>query len=209
MYQPSAFMQEHKGSLLACIRDYPLATLICTGDFGVEVNHLPLQLFTENGTITLQGHIAKQNTLWEIAEHITSTLAVFQGPNAYISPSWYPSKTENPKVVPTWNYIAVHVNGTPTFHHERDWKLAHLKTLTEHHERHHEPSWEIADAPADFTDKLLEVIVGFEINVTKVSGKFKLSQNQTLANRKGIRANLERSTHAMDKALAAFIYCDH
>jgi len=153
----------------------------------------------------LKGHIAKANPLWKSADHNTATLAVFQGENCYISPNLYPSKLDDGKVVPTWNYIAVHVKGHIRFIYENEWKLHFLKQLTGQHEKSQAKPWSVSDAPKDYTDKLLSGIVGFEIEIESLVGKWKVSQNQSDKNKQGIIEGLNNSTHANEIKMAEII----
>lgn len=197
MYTPKHFKEENDDLLLNFIRKHPFATLITTHSHGIEANHLPLYLTTSNaGNVILQGHIAAANSIWKTADQ-QQVLVIFQGSNAYISPNWYPTKAIDGKAVPTWNYEAVHIRGKITFIHDSDWKMQLLNDLTAEHEQHFEQPWTIADAPEEFIRKLLPAIVGFEITLDDLQGKFKLSQNQPAENKQGIAANLRNQGDPM------------
>ncbi|MBU2984978.1 FMN-binding negative transcriptional regulator [Saccharophagus degradans] len=197
MYIPRHFKEENDDLLLGFIRKHPFATLITTHTHGTEANHLPLYLTTSNaGNAILQGHIAAANPIWKTADQ-QQVLVIVQGSNAYISPNWYPTKAIDGKAVPTWNYEAVHIRGKITFIHDSDWKMQLLNDLTAEHEQHFEQPWTIADAPEEFIRKLLPAIVGFEITLDDIQGKFKLSQNQPVENKQGIAANLRNQGDPM------------
>lgn len=173
-----------------------MATLVVNSDDGLQANHIPLLLAERKpGNFVLQGHIAAANPLWKIGIQ-GDVLAIFQGPAAYVTPSWYPSKQEHGKVVPTWNYTAVHATGELSFIHDNDWKLDLVQRLTEQMEASKPQPWKVSDAPKAFTQKLLPAIVGFEIAVVDMVGKWKVSQNQPEANQQGVREGLEAAGHA-------------
>ncbi len=155
MYIPKHFEQQNPEALYDLIRKHPLATLVINTSSGLCANHIPLRLNQNTSTdVVLQGHIAKANPLWKESSP-REALAVFQGADSYISPNWYPTKQENGKVVPTWNYVAVHASGQIRFINEPNWKMNFLKSLTAEHESSQENPWAVSDAPEEFTEKLL------------------------------------------------------
>lgn len=192
MYIPNHFKEENIGKLKEYIHRYSFGTLIISDDRGIEANHLPFCLHTPTGGSlgTLQCHIARKNSLWQRIGNGAPVLAIFQGPNAYISPSWYPSKAETGRVVPTWNYLAVHAHGHARTIQDEQWLKQHLNNLTDHNETGREQPWSVDDAPADYTSGLMRAIVGIEITIETLSGKLKASQNQTETNRAGVKAGL-------------------
>lgn len=191
MYLPSAFREERVAVLHELIRQRPLATLVTLGSNGLTANHIPMMIALEPAPFgTLVGHVARGNSLWRDAE--PSVLAIFTGPEHYISPSWYASKQEDGKVVPTWNYVAVHAHGTLHIHEEREWLLGLVTKLTETHEAQFERPWKVADAPADYVDGLLKGIVGFEIRIERLEGKWKMGQNRSDADREGAAESLQQ-----------------
>lgn len=201
MHIPKQFQQQDHEALCDVIRKHPLATLVVVTDSGLCANHIPLRLVRNSSTdIILQGHIAKANPLWK--ESSREVLAIFQSVDAYISPNWYPTKKENGKVVPTWNYVAVHASGQIQFINERLWKLNFLQSLTAEHESNQAKPWAVSDAPEEFTEKLLSYIVGFEITVHELVGKWKISQNQIEKNQIGVLKGLSTSQDANANALA-------
>lgn len=186
MYSPTQFQETRPDILLGLMERYPLATIVTTGEDGLVADHVPLLYRSVPGTAgKLIGHVAKHNPLWRSApgqEH----LLIFQGPSAYISPNWYATKRETGKVVPTWNYAVVHAYATLAALHEPGAILALLDQITQHHEAAQPQPWRVADAPAAFTESLLAHIVGVEFAITRLLGKWKVSQNQPAANRHGV-----------------------
>ncbi len=202
MYIPKHFEESNINVLHDFIRCNPFAVLITHSDEGLSADHIPVYLNTENlERICVQGHIASANPLWKTIADGQESLLIFQGGNAYITPSWFPSKKVNARVVPTWNYTAVHVKGNIAFIHDSAWKLRLLNNLTAQQEEKLQHPWQVADAPAEFVEKLFPAIVGFEIEIKEIFGKFKLSQNQSLENRVGIAIGLEAQGHAMAKEI--------
>jgi transcriptional regulator len=191
MYTPKAFEQLDVSAMHKLMYEHPFATLVVlTGD-GIEANHLPLLLrksSSEYGAVV--GHIARANPLWEKIKPDTEVLVIFHGPDAYISPNWYPTKREHGKVVPTWNYAVVHARGKLHIVDDAQWLNELLRELTEIHEATFEQPWSVNDAPADYVEKMTKAIVGIEINITNLQGKWKLSQNQPDANQQGVIAGL-------------------
>jgi transcriptional regulator len=191
MYIPRHFEQQHKATLHDLIRDFPLATVVVNTNDRLSANHIPMIISQdESNGLRLQGHVARANPLCQ-AELLGEALAVFQGPNAYISPNWYATKKLHGKVVPTWNYTTVHATGQLNIIDDRDWTLAMISNLTDKGEASQTVPWAVTDAPADFTEALLSAIIGIELTVTNVSGKWKVSQNQPVENRDGVRAGLK------------------
>ena len=199
MYIPKHFEVTDVTTLHELIHDYPLATLVTMSANGINANHIPMHLTdTPEPYGTLQGHMARANPLLgEISSDIQA-LVIFHGPNAYITPSWYETKKEHGKVVPTWNYAVAHAYGILQIVDKPEWLRAQLETLTDHNESQFSEPWAIADAPKEFTEKLLESIVGIEMKITKLVGKWKVSQNQPLQNRESVIEVLNK-----DKQLGA------
>ncbi len=191
MFQPPIFREERIDIMQKLMNDHPFATLVSSIAGDLSADHIPLILHPElskNGTI--RGHIAVANPLWLNAEGEIQVLAIFQGPQAYISPSWYPSKKQHEKVVPTWNYVVVHAHGTLRFIRDRDWILEHLGVLTKHNENHRPSPWAVSDAPDEFVARQLKGIVGIEIEVKTLTGKWKVSQNKNKKDREGVEQGL-------------------
>lgn len=206
MYTPKQFEELRVEVMHDLIRAYPLATLVTHSSSGLNANHIPLYL-SESPTPygALQGHIARANPLFgEITEGI-ETLAIFHGPDSYISPSWYATKKESGKVVPTWNYAVVHAYGVLRVVENASWLRAQLDALTNHQEASFPEPWVVSDAPADHLEKIMAAIVGVEMVITKMMGKWKVSQNQPTPNQVGVIAGLKASGLAESQAMAALV----
>lgn len=194
MYLPSAFEQTDREALHALMRAHPFATLISAGADGPTADHIPLELDAGVGAHgVLRGHVARANPLWQQAAG-QAVLVVFHGPQAYVTPSWYATKALTHKVVPTWNYAVVHAHGHLQVVDDAPWLHALVSRLTQTHEAGRSPPWAVGDAPPDFIQPLLRAIVGIEIPLTQVVGKFKLSQNRSAADRAGVIAGLAAET---------------
>lgn len=177
-------------AIRAHVEAHPFATLVGSNTSGPTAVHLPLLYDAEAGT--LRGHIARANGFFDEVAKGAPVLAIFSGPQGYVSPSFYPSKQNDPKVVPTWNYTAVHVSGALAFHEEPEWLLAIVRDLTERFEAKRPEPWTVDDAPVDFVDAMVRGIVGVEIKITGIEGKAKLSQNRSEEDRRGVALGLER-----------------
>jgi transcriptional regulator len=204
MYIPRSFAESDRDALHGFIERHPLGALVTASvTHGFFATHLPLLLDREQGPFgVLQGHVARANPHHELAASGESALVIFSGPDAYVTPSWYPSKQEHGKVVPTWNYIAVHATGVLRFNDDRDFLMAHLDRLTDRHEASQSHPWAMHDAPLDYLEQLARATVGVEIEITSLEGKFKLSQNRSAADAHGVIAGLEASSSAHDRAVA-------
>lgn len=191
MYCPAHFEENRPEILASLMAQHPLATVISSGNSGLVAEHIPLLYEPEHGTAgKLIGHVARNNPMWQAsqgAEH----LLVFQGPSAYVSPNWYATKAESGKVVPTWNYAVVHVHATLAVSHDQAHIRAVLEKQTRRHEADQVKPWKLADAPEDFTERLQGLIVGIEFRIVRMQGKWKVSQNQGLANRQGVITGLQ------------------
>ncbi len=186
MYIPPHFNENQQPVLHDFIRSHPLATLVTHGDSGLQASPVPLLLHApDGGAAVLRGHLARPNPHLREME-AAEGLAIFTGKSYYVSPSWYPSKAEDGKVVPTWNYIAVHARGPLRLYDDSAWLKAFLQEFTDTHERFRSPPWRVSDAPADFIERLIGAIVGFEMRIEKLEGKFKQSQNRPRADREGV-----------------------
>ena len=179
------FQVQDPAMLQALVRKQPLATLVIAHEDALHANHVPLFLDPDRGPNgTLVGHVARANGVWPLLPQ--TAVAVFHGPQAYVSPSWYPSKALDGKQVPTWNYTAVHAHGRLSAFDDPERLRAVLETLTEQHEAHRPAPWRISDAPPDYIDKLLRAIVGIELAVERWEGIWKVSQNRTDTDRAGV-----------------------
>jgi transcriptional regulator len=205
MYVPPAFREEDLAALHATMQETRLATLVTATDEGLVATPLPLFLVPEEGPCgTLYGHLARANPQWKLPP-TGNAMALFMGPDAYVSPSWYPSKLEHGKVVPTWNYVAVHAYGPAEFFEDADRLLQVVARLTDLHERLRAEPWAVADAPEAFVRAQLKGIVGLRLPVTRIEGKRKMSQNRSDADRAGVAAGLASSDRASERAAAALI----
>jgi transcriptional regulator len=184
MYQPAHFVEQDAATLLALMTAAPLATLI-RGGAELAADVLPLEVQRSGDGWRVAGHVARANPLWREADG-QPVLALFQGPQGYVSPNWYPSKFQHGKAVPTWNYTMVQVHGTLRAVDDPEWLRAFVTRLTQRHEAGRPVPWHVEDAPADYLDATLRAIVGIEIEVTRVEGKFKLSQNRSAEDRTGV-----------------------
>jgi transcriptional regulator len=197
MYTPSHFSPPDRDAMLALMRAYPLATLVHQGADGLDANHIPLRYLPELGPHgVLQGHVARANPLWREIGSGAEVLAVFAGPDTYVSPSWYASKREHGRVVPTWNYAVVHAHGTLRAIDDTAWLERFLIELTATHEAHRSAPWQVHDAPRAYLDANLRAIVGIELTLARLEGKWKLSQNRGETDRAGVVAGLAAETHA-------------
>jgi transcriptional regulator len=199
MYLPKHFEESRAEVLQELIRTHPLGLLVTLADAGLQANPVPFILDADpaGGPGILRAHVARANPLWRETRSDVEALVVFQGPQAYVSPNWYPSKAEHGKAVPTWNYTMVQAHGTLRAIEDPAWLLAFVTRLTERHEGGRAMPWHVADAPADYIESMLRAIVGIEIDVSRLEGKFKLSQNRPAEDRTGVVLGLEA-----DSALA-------
>jgi len=188
MYIPAHFREDRPEILRDAVRNIGLGTLVTDSGGQVEANHIPMLLDGDK----LFGHFAKANFVWQTLEAGAAVLAIFLGPHFYTSPSWYPSKHETGKGVPTWNYISVQVRGRITLYDNVDWLRAHVGALTQQQEQKRVNPWDVEDAPAEYIQSLLRAIVGFEISITEMEGKWKMSQNRSAADILGVKDALTR-----------------
>jgi transcriptional regulator len=222
MYQPTHFAAPDRDAMLALMASHPLATLIRHGDQGLCADLIPL-MFEDAAAATpasasigspnegrllghpnegrLLGHCARANPLWREADG-SEVLVQFNGPQAYVSPNFYPSKALHGKAVPTWNYVVVQARGRLIAHDDAEWARALVRDLTRRHEGPRAAPWDIGDAPLDYIEKMVQAIVGIEIKVTSLIGKWKLSQNRDAADRAGVVAGLNAEGDAVVQDVA-------
>jgi len=187
MYQPPAFREDRPEVMHALIRAHPLGLLVTSGKAGLEANLVPFLIDPDGAERgTLRAHLARANTQWQALAEGAECLVVFQGPQAYVTPSWYATKRETGKVVPTWNYATVQAWGSPRVFHDAAWLRPHVTALTASREAGRVAPWAVSDAPEDFVAAQLKGIVGLEIAVTRLEGKWKTSQNRPEADRAGV-----------------------
>lgn len=206
MYIPKHFDEPRVEVLHRLIRARPLSTLVTLSSGGLDANHIPLHLTPDPASLgTLRGHVARANPMWSDLAKDVEALAIFHGPDAYITPSWYPTKAETGKVVPTWNYVVVHARGPLRVIDDASWVRAQIEALTAHNEAAFAEPWQVSDAPHDFIDRLVGAIVGIEIVISRLSGKRKISQNQPPQNQANVILGLQATGKAEALEMAALI----
>jgi transcriptional regulator len=191
MYIPK-FNEETRIPVLdQLMRSHPLASLVTMGSSGLFATHLPVVLHREDDThAILRGHLSRANRQWRDYDSSVSALAIFAGPQHYITPNWYPEKAASGKVVPTWNYVVVHAYGTLKIIEDSAWLLTHLNSLTDTHETASAVPWKVSDAPADYVESIAKGIVGIELAIERLEGKWKVSQNQNEQTRASVAEGL-------------------
>ncbi|MFN3765420.1 MAG: FMN-binding negative transcriptional regulator [Aliihoeflea sp.] len=203
MYTPPAFREDDPAALAAIMREAGLSTLVTSTEEGLVATPLPLILDENEGEFgTLYGHVAKANRQWQL-QPTGEALVIFPGPDAYVTPSWYASKHEHGKVVPTWNYVAVHAHGPVEFFEDAERLRDVVTRLTLRHETARAAPWAVTDAPERFIDAQLRGIVGLRLPIARVYGKRKMSQNRPEADRAGVAAGLGASEREGDRIVAA------
>lgn len=206
LYTPRHFREDRTDVLHGAIRDFPMAQLVTFGETGLESTPLPLLLdLADGGQGALLGHVARANPQWKTADRSVEALAIFSGPDAYISPGWYETKRQTGKVVPTWNYVTIQVRGRISFVEEPQELLEIVRRLTELHENGRDAPWAVADAPADFIASQLRAIVGLRLEITEITGKWKMSQNRSEADRAGVIEGLRAEGAPAADAVAEFV----
>lgn len=189
MYIPGSFLETRAEALHALLQAHPLGLLITSGMGGIQVSPVPFLLYPdEGGAGVLRAHMAKANPHWKALSGGGECLVVFQGPEGYVTPSWYPGKAESHRVVPTWNYAVVQVWGAPRVIDEASWLRRQIGDLTDHHEGRRLQPWSVGDAPDDFIAGQMKAIIGIEIAIARLEGKFKMSQNRPAADQAGVQA---------------------
>ena len=203
MYLPAHFEESRVAVLHELIRVRPLGLLITLSDGGLQADPIPFLIDPEPAPFgTLRGHVARANPLWRETHAEVDSLVVFQGPQAYVSPSFYPSKAEHGKVVPTWNYVTVQARGRLRAIEDSTWLLGLVTRLTQTHEAPRAAPWAVADAPADYVATMLRNIVGIEIPLQDLKGKWKVTQNRSAADRQGVAQGLQQAAAATGDAEA-------
>lgn len=200
MYVPPAFREDRPGVLHHLIRSHPLATLVTAGPAGLVANLVPFDLVERAEGPMLRAHLARANPQCDELRTAGEALVIFQGPQAYITPSWYAAKAEHGRVVPTWNYVVVQVRGRPRVFDAPDWLGAQVTALTDRHETEQPAPWAVTDAPEAFVAAQLRAIVGLEIPIARIEGKWKMSQNRSEADRHGVAEGLRATGGAADAA---------
>lgn len=181
MYIPPHFEEPSREIIFDLIRANPLGTLVHRGPAGLDANHIPFVLLNEERAEgVLHAHVARANPIWKEVRDGDEVLAIFTAGDAYVSPSWYPSKHEFKKQVPTWNYIVAHAHGRITVHDDERYVRGIVARLTRHHEAGLPKPWKMTDSPKDYIDAMIKAVVGIEIEITRLTGKSKLSQNREM-----------------------------
>ena len=203
MYVPPHFLEDDKAALHQAIGETRLATLVTLGSEGMEASHVPILLDEEEGPFgVIRGHLARANPQWRRATAETPALVMFLGPDAYVSPNLYATKRETGKVVPTWNYLAIHAYGRVEFFEDAERLRAIVTSLTQRHEGRREKPWAVSAAPEDYIQAQLRGIIGFRLPIDRLEGKWKLSQNRPEADRRGVIEGLEGEGGALESTIA-------
>ena len=205
MYQPDHFRVDDLPQLHALMRARPFATLVSSGALGLYATHLPTVLRDDAPFGVIECHLARANPHWKDVAAGNEALMIFQGPDAYVTPNWYPSKAEHGKVVPTWNYAVVHAYGRPAVMQEADWLRRHVGELSAQQEASAAQPWAVSDAPDRYVEVMLRGIVGFRFVITRLEGKWKMSQNRELPDRTGVVSGLGRRGEGDDRAVADLV----
>lgn len=206
MYLTPQFEESRIEVLQQLMQAHPLATVLTLSSVGINADHIPLHLSREAGAFgTLRGHISRASPVCGDRVQDVEALAIFHGPEIYITPSWYPTKQEHGKVAPTWNFSVVHAYGTLRIVNDAAWVLHHLEALTKQQEASQAEPWAVADAPQEFVEHMIERLVGIEIVITKLLGKSKASQNQPAQNQAGVIAGLQRDGSRSALEMAALV----
>lgn len=206
MYIPPKFKEDRIEVLHSAMKDIGVAAIISHGSDGLVASHVPVELDLTKGQFgTILCHFARPNPHVQAIEESSEVLAIFQGPQGYVTPSWYPSKYETGKTVPTLNYVAIHAYGNASTFDAPDKLLAHLKSLTNHFENQYEEPWEVDDAPRDYIEKQSKGIIGIEIQITRLDGKWKMSQNRRTPDRRGVIDGLRAQGGVTDLIIADLV----
>jgi len=204
VYNPKFNEENDKSILHGLIKSKPLGMWSTLSGGKIVINHIPFVLHEDRGEWgTLVGHVARSNSIWKEFSKESDSVVVFQGEQAYITPSWYPSKHKHGKAVPTWNYVVVHAHGIPKKIEDGEWIFKHLKEMTTIHESEQSLPWKLSDAPAEYIDKLAKAIVGIEIPINKIIGKWKIGQNKSESDQMGVVAGLKSTKEVNAQVLAS------
>ena len=207
MYQPDHFRVSDLPEMHALMRARPLATLVSAGSLGLYATHLPTVLRGDGPYGVIECHLARANPHWKDLAEGNEALMIFQGPEGYITPNWYPSKADHGKVVPTWNYAVVHAYGRPEVMKDENWLRRHVTELTAQQETNEVKPWAPSDAPASFIEVMLRGIIGFRFAFTRLEGKWKMSQNRQATDRNGVVRGLETRGQGDDFEMAELVSC--
>jgi transcriptional regulator len=206
MYIPRANEENRVSVMQALMVSHPLATLVTLGDSGLFASHIPMVLENDGSQFgVLKGHISRANRQWRDFVPTVDALAIFAGHQHYISPNWYPETKEHGKEVPTWNYVVVHAYGPLKVIQDDDWLLTNVEKLTNIHEAGSPVPWKVSDAPKDFIKSQLKGIVGLELPIERLQGKWKVSQNRSESERKGVVEGLSKLNSPESRAMKALV----
>jgi transcriptional regulator len=205
MYQPEHHRVDNLSLMHALMRARPFVALISESAEGLYATHLPTVLKDDGPYGVVEFHIARANPHWKYLAERNEALMIFQGAEGYITPNWYPSKAEHAKVVPTWNYAVVHAYGRPEVMQDTDWLRRHVAELTAQQERNEVKPWALTDAPETFIKVMLRCIIGFRLAITRLEGKWKMSQNREMKDRDGVVTGLEKRGVGDDLEMAEII----
>jgi transcriptional regulator len=206
MYVNPSHQLTDREAIFSLIASHPLGAWVCHGREGLIANHVPFLLDRSRGPHgTLIGHVARANGVWRELDAATPSVVMFQGPQAYITPGWYPGKTEHGRVVPTWNYVVAHAHGVARAIEDREWLLDMLNRLTDAQEARQSAPWSVSDAPRSFIDKLMGVIVGIELPIERLEGKLKVSQDEANQDRRGTVQGLRNKPGDEAEAVADLV----
>jgi transcriptional regulator len=205
MYIPRANQEDRIPVLHKLMEDQPFASLITMGSSGLFASHIPMVLEQNGAMGQLRGHISRANAQWRDFTPSVEALAIFSGPQHYITPNWYPEKQETGKVVPTWNYVVVHAYGYLKIIEDGEWLMAHLQKLTSIHEAESPVPWKINDAPADYIASQIKGIVGLEMDIERLEGKWKVSQNRSAEDRTGVVRGLSELDTTESRAMKVLV----
>jgi transcriptional regulator len=206
MYTPKDFIVDDLPTLHADMQRNSFAALVSLTTAGLVATHLPILLDPDRGPFgTILGHVSRANLQWQQSDPTTEALLIFSGPDTYVTPNWYPAKQETHRVVPTWNYAAIHAYGTLTFFEDPE-RLRHIVTrLTDLHESTFPTPWKVTDAPANYIDGQLKAIIGFELPISRIEGKRKFNQNRSAADQAGVVQGLRSLNNPTKSAVADFM----
>jgi transcriptional regulator len=207
VYTPVQFKVEDAGEAHALMRAHPFAVLVTNGSDGLVATHLPtvLKVDAANPLGRIECHLARPNPQWRTFTQDADALVIFQGPEAYIRPGWFPTKGEHGKAVPTWNYAVVHAYGRLEVVSDAAWLLAHVGELSDQQEAPYNERWSLADAPPDYLDRQARGIVGLKLTITRLEGKMKMSQNREMRDREGVVQGLAERAQGHDRQTAALV----
>ena len=206
MYLPQMFEETRTEILHQLVRSHSLGTFVVQGNGELVANHMPFLLDPSHAPLgILRAHVARSNPVWRLLAASGEALVVFQGPQVYITPSWYPSKHADGKAVPTWNYAVVHAYGRPRVVEDSAWLLEHVTHLTDEHEAQAALPWKVSDAPKEYLDQMLRGIVGIEIPISRLQGKWKTSQNRKVPDRLGVVAGLSSQSSEPSRQMAELV----